>query len=200
MYIAIAGNIGSGKSTLAYLLGGRLKWNTIADSEENPYIDDFYEDMRRWALNMQIYFLGMRMEQLSSLFASGQNGIIDRTIYEDAEVFACNLHGSGFMSSRDYHCYRQLYSFTAEHLPKPDLLIYLKANVPTLISQIQRRGRSYEASIDALYLEKLNELYEAWIAGYDGKVMVVDVYQDDFMTDEGARERILSQVEAMLKL
>lgn len=200
MYIAIAGNIGSGKSTLAYLLGERLKWRTVADSEENPYIDDFYEDMRRWSLNMQVYFLGMRLDQLTNLFASGDNGIIDRTIYEDAEVFACNLHNIGLLSSRDYISYRQLYDFTADHLPKPDLLIYLKANVPTLISQIQRRGRSYEASIEVDYLERLNELYEDWIANYKGKVMVIDVYKDDFMTDKVAREKILSQVETQLSL
>lgn len=200
MYIAIAGNIGSGKSTLAHMLGERLGWKTIADSEENPYIDDFYEDMRRWSLNLQVFFLGMRLEQLTKLFASGENGIIDRTIYEDAEVFACNLRESGLLSSRDYQSYRQLYSFTAEHLPKPDLLIYLKASVPTLVSQIQRRGRSYESAIEVEYLEKLNKLYDEWIERYKGNVMVVDVYKEDFMTDEGAREQILSRVEQMMSL
>lgn len=200
MYIAIAGNIGSGKSTLAYLLGERLQWETIADGEVNPYIDDFYEDMRRWAINMQVYFLGMRLEQLGKMFTEKKDAIIDRTIYEDAEVFACNLHSTGLMSSRDYQCYLQLYQFTSQHIQKPDLLIYLKANVATLVSQIQRRGRPYEMSIEESYLDQLNKLYDSWIERYEGKVMVIDVFKEDFMTDADARESIMLRVESALSL
>lgn len=194
MIIAIAGNIGSGKSYLAELLSQRLGWTAYFDNTENPYIGDFYEDMRRYALNLQVYFLGKRLEQLSQIRALGGNAIVDRTIYEDAEVFARNLNSTGLLSSRDWLSYKQLYDFTAMEQPLPDLLIYLRATPVTLVSHIQRRGRSYEASIQESYLQSLNELYEQWMAAYGGRVIVVDVDQDDFVVDTDAREKVLSQL------
>ena len=197
MYIAIAGNIGSGKTYLTELLSQRLRWEAQYEESENPYIGDFYEDMRRWAFNLQVYFLGKRQRQIDGIAAlsAGRHVVVDRTIYEDARVFATNLHHAGLLSSRDYTTYMQLYNFTVANLLRPALLVYLRASVPTLVSQIQRRGRVYEASIDAAYLEGLNDLYEEWIGTYDGPKLVVDVDRDDFVTDPAARETILTRIE-----
>lgn len=197
MYIAIAGNIGSGKTYLTELLSERLDWEAQYEESENPYIGDFYEDMKRWAFNLQVYFLGKRQRQIDGIAAlpEGRNVVVDRTIYEDARVFATNLHHAGLLSSRDYTTYMQLYNFTVANLLRPKLLVYLRASVPTLVSQIQRRGRIYEASIDGTYLEGLNKLYEEWIGTYDEPKLVVDVDREDFVTDPAAGEAILTRIE-----
>lgn len=197
MYIAITGNIGSGKTYLTELLSERLGWEAQFEESENPYIGDFYEDMHRWAFNLQVYFLGKRQRQIDAIAArpEGEHVVVDRTIYEDARVFATNLHQAGLLATRDYTTYMQLYEFTVANLLRPALLVYLRASVPTLVSQIQRRGRAYEASIDADYLEGLNRLYESWIADYDGPKLIVDVDREDFVTDPAAREAILSRIE-----
>lgn len=197
MYIAIAGNIGSGKTYLTELLSARLGWEAQYEESENPYIGDFYDDMRRWAFNLQVYFLGKRQRQIDGIAALPEDRhiVVDRTIYEDARVFATNLHHAGLLSSRDYTTYMQLYNFTVANLLRPRLLVYLRASVPTLISQIQRRGRVYEASIDGTYLEGLNKLYEEWIGTYDGPKLIVDVDREDFVTDPAQRERILMRIE-----
>ena len=197
MYIAIAGNIGSGKTYLTELLSQRLRWEAQYEESENPYIGDFYEDMRRWAFNLQVYFLGKRQRQIDGIAAlsADRHVVVDRTIYEDARVFATNLHHAGLLSSRDYTTYMQLYNFTVANLLRPALLVYLRASVPTLVSQIQRRGRGYEASIDAAYLEGLNDLYEEWVGTYDGPKLIVDVDREDFVTDPAARETILTRIE-----
>lgn len=202
MYIAIAGNIGSGKTYLTELLSNRLGWEAQYEETENPYIGDFYEDMRRWAFNLQIYFLGKRQRQIDAITAlpQGQHVVVDRTIYEDARVFATNLRHAGLLSSRDYTTYMQLYNFIAANLQMPRLLVYLRASVPTLVSQIQRRGRVYEASIDGTYLEGLNNLYEEWIATYDGPKLIVDVDREDFVTDPAAREAILLRIQTSILL
>ncbi|WP_294598586.1 deoxynucleoside kinase [uncultured Rikenella sp.] len=199
MYIAIAGNIGSGKTYLTELLSNRLGWEAQYEETENPYIGDFYDDMKRWAFNLQVYFLGKRQRQIDAIAsreteADSRPVVVDRTIYEDAQVFATNLHRAGVLSSRDYTTYMQLYRFTVANLLRPRLLVYLRASVPTLVSQIQRRGRVYEASIDAAYLEGLNRLYEEWIETYDGPKLIVDVDREDFVTDPAAREAILERI------
>lgn len=200
MYIAIAGNIGSGKTYLTELLSQRLGWEARYEESENPYIGDFYEDMRRWAFNLQIYFLGKRQRQIDSIAAlpADRHVVVDRTVYEDACVFATNLHQSGLLSSRDYNTYMQLYNFTVANLLRPTLLVYLRASVPTLVSQIQRRGRVYETAIDSTYLEGLNQLYEAWIGIYEGPKLIVDVDHEDFVTDPAARENILTHIEQLI--
>lgn len=200
MYIAITGNIGSGKTYLTELLSGRLGWEAQYEESENPYIGDFYEDMKRWAFNLQVYFLGKRQRQIDGIAAlpADRHVVVDRTIYEDARVFATNLHHAGLLSSRDYNTYMQLYSFTVANLLRPALLIYLRASVPTLVSQIQRRGRVYEASIEETYLEGLNQLYEEWIGTYDGPKLIVDVDREDFVTDPQAREAILVRIQKQI--
>ena len=201
MYIAITGNIGSGKSYLTELLSRRLGWEAQYEESENPYIGDFYDNMKRWAFNLQVYFLGKRQRQIDGIAARSDTDshvVVDRTIYEDAQVFATHLHHVGLLASRDYTTYMQLYEFTAANLLRPALLVYLRASVPTLISQIQRRGRVYEASIDGAYLEGLNRLYEAWVEAYEGPKLVVDVDREDFVTDPAAREAILARIEQQI--
>lgn len=195
MYIAIAGNIGSGKSYLTELLSQKLGWEAHFEESENPYIDDFYDDMRRWSFNLQVYFLGKRQRQINAIAATGVGTVVDRTIYEDANVFATNLCNLGLLATRDYNTYMQLYDFTVDNLAQPGLLVYLRASVATLVSQIQRRGRVYEASIDGEYLRNLNRLYEEWIGQYSGPKMIIDVDHEDFVTDPKAREAILERIE-----
>lgn len=195
MYIAIAGNIGSGKSYLTELLSQKLGWEAYFEESENPYIDDFYDDMRRWSFNLQVYFLGKRQRQINAIAAGGVGTVVDRTIYEDANVFATNLCNLGLLATRDYNTYMQLYDFTVDNLAQPGLLVYLRASVATLVSQIQRRGRVYEASIDGEYLRNLNRLYEEWIGQYSGPKMIIDVDHEDFVTDPKAREAILERIE-----
>lgn len=200
MYIAIAGNIGSGKTYLAHLIGGSLGWETYYENSDNPYIGDFYEDMPRWSFNLQIYFLGKRLGQMSAIARSEVDTVADRTIYEDAQVFAAHLHNSGLLSSRDYETYMQVYDFTVSQLPIPDLLIYLRASAVTLVNQIRHRGRSYEAAIDENYLDSLSRLYEEWITGYKGRLMIVDIDDEDFVNDPSARARVLERVAAELEI
>ena len=177
MHIAIAGNIGSGKTTLTGLLAKHYGWEAhYENADDNPYLDDFYSDMQHWSFNLQIYFLNERFGQIQEIRNSGLNVVQDRTIYEDAYIFAENLHSMGLMSMRDYSTYRSLFDKMTSFIQPPDLLIYLRASVSTLVSQIQKRGRAYESNIRLDYLGKLNERYENWISQYTlGKLLVVDV-------------------------
>ncbi len=177
MHVAIAGNIGSGKTTLTGLLAKQYKWTAhYEDVDTNPYLQSFYEDMRRWSFNLQIYFLNSRFRQVVDIRKKGKSVIQDRTIYEDAFIFAPNLHDMGLMTTRDFENYSSLFELMASFIQPPDLLIYLKASVPTLVNQIQKRGREYENSIRLDYLKSLNERYDTWIDSYkEGKLLVIDV-------------------------
>ncbi len=183
MYIAIAGNIGSGKTSLTQLLAQRFNARAYYEDIDNPYIGDFYDDMSRWSFNFQVYFLASRIKQTKEMLSSSDCDVIqDRTIYEDAHIFAGNLHQMGLMSSRDFGTYMRIFDLTKGLVPEPDLLIYLKASVPTLVSQILKRGRNYEMGIDIDYLERLNKRYNDWIEnGYNGKVLTIDVDNNDFV-------------------
>lgn len=177
MHIAIAGNIGSGKTTLTGLLARHFSWDPhYEDVDTNPYLNSFYEDMQRWSFNLQIYFLNSRFRQVVEIHRSGKTVIQDRTIYEDAYIFAPNLHAMNLMTTRDFDNYSSLFSLMSSFIAPPDLLIYLKASVPTLVNQIQKRGREYESAIRLDYLKGLNDRYDEWIAGYKlGKLLVVEV-------------------------
>ena len=181
MHIAIAGNIGSGKTTLTRILSKHFMWEPhFEDVDDNPYLNDFYADMQRWSFNLQVYFLNSRFRQVIEIRKSGKTIVQDRTIYEDAYIFAPNLHSMNLMSSRDFENYSSLFELMSNFIQPPDLLIYLRASVPTLVSQIQKRGRDYEASIRLDYLKHLNERYEAWIAKYTiGKLLIVEVDEID---------------------
>ena len=201
MYIAIAGNIGSGKTTLTRILTERYNAKAYLEESNNPDIGDFYEDMNRWSFNLQIYFLGSRIQQTMDMLADNRDsGAIfqDRTIYEDAHIFADNLHEMGLMASRDIETYMKLFRLMTTLIPKPDLLIYLKASVPTLISQIRKRGREYEMNIDELYLKRLNDKYNNWIDNiYEGDVLVVDKDHEDFVSDPTVLEKICARLDAL---
>ena len=177
MHIAIAGNIGSGKTTLTGLLSKHFGWEPhYEDVDKNPYLNSFYEDMQRWSFNLQVYFLNSRFRQVIEIRKSGKTVVQDRTIYEDAFIFAPNLHSMNLMSTRDFDNYLSLFNLMSSFIQPPDLLIYLRASVPTMVQQIQKRGREYESSIRLDYLKGLNERYEEWIAGYNlGKLLIVDV-------------------------
>ncbi|MDZ7612684.1 MAG: deoxynucleoside kinase [Flavobacteriaceae bacterium] len=177
MHVAIAGNIGAGKTTLTELLAKHYKWEPHYESvEENPYLDDFYSSMERWSFNLQIYFLNNRFRQILEFQESRKNIIQDRTIDEDAHIFAPNLHAMGLMTNRDFSNYISLFELMERLVSPPDLLIYLRASIPTLVGQIHRRGRDYETSISIDYLSRLNERYEAWISKYTkGNLLIVDV-------------------------
>lgn len=200
MYIAIAGNIGSGKTTLTRMLTERYHAKAYLEEVNNPYIGDFYENMNRWSFNLQIYFLGSRIQQTMDMLRDGGSGVIfqDRTIYEDAHIFADNLHEMGLMPTRDIETYMKIFRLITTLIPKPDLLIYLKASVPTLISQIRRRGREYEMNIDELYLKRLNDKYNNWIDTiYDGEVLVIDKDHEDFVSDATVFENICARLDAL---
>ncbi len=177
MHIAIAGNIGSGKTTLAGLLAKQFGWTPhYEDLDTNPYLNSFYEDMQRWSFNLQIYFLNTRFRHIVEIRKSATTVVQDRTIYEDAYIFAPNLHSMNLMSTRDFDTYSSLFSLMSSFIQPPDLLMYLRASVPTLVNQIQKRGREYESAIRLDYLKGLNERYENWISGYElGKLLIIDV-------------------------
>jgi deoxyadenosine/deoxycytidine kinase len=200
MHIAVAGNIGVGKTTLTKLLAKNFNWEPHFESvDNNPYLDNFYTDMQRWAFNLQVYFLNKRFRQLKEIQDSGKNIIQDRTIYEDAEIFAPNLHAMGLMTSRDFDNYSSLFDLMESFVKGPDLLIYLRASVPTLVKQIQSRGREYEASIRIDYLTRLNERYEAWISEYSsGKLLIIDTDDLDFSTKQEDLSFVIDKVNAEL--
>ncbi len=184
MHIAVSGNIGSGKTTLTTKLAKHYGWNAELEAvDDNPYLADFYEDMKRWSFHLQVYFLNSRFNQIKRIRDSGLSVIQDRTIYEDAYIFAANLHKSKLISERDYENYLALFHSMINFVKPPDLLIYLKADIPKLVGQIEKRGREYEHAIRIDYLKNLNVHYEEWIAGYDkGKLLIVDVNDLDFVT------------------
>lgn len=186
MHIAIAGNIGSGKTTLTRLLSKHFNWKPhFEDVENNPYLHSFYQDMQRWSFNLQVYFLNSRFRQVLEIRKSGKNIVQDRTIYEDAYIFAPNLHSMNLMSTRDFDNYSALFELMVSFIQPPDLLIYLRASVSTLVEQIQQRGREYEESIRLDYLKLLNERYENWIEKYDaGKLLIINADDVDFNKPE----------------
>ena len=176
MHIAIAGNIGAGKTTLTRLLAKHFGWTPhYEEVDHNPYLASYYEDMQRWSFNIQVYFLNSRFRQVIELRKKKKDVIQDRTIYEDAYIFAPNLHDMQLMPTRDFENYTSLFELMAQFLEYPDLLIYLKADIPTLVAQINKRGREYENTIRIDYLQHLNEKYEKWISNYPGKLLVIDV-------------------------
>ena len=197
MHIAIVGNIGAGKTTLTELLSKHFTWEAQYEAvDNNPYLEDFYGDMKRWSFNLQIYFLNSRFQQLIELQKGDKNIIQDRTIYEDAYIFAENLHDMGLMSGRDYENYRAIFDNITSFIKPPDLLIYLKASVPTLVNNIQRRGREYESGIRLDYLSKLNDKYKKWIDNYkEGKLLVLDKDNLDFANNPEDLGFIIQSIE-----
>ncbi|MFB0973755.1 MAG: deoxynucleoside kinase [Bacteroidales bacterium] len=200
MHIAIAGNIGSGKTTLTRMLSQQYGWTPKYESVDyNPYLSDFYNDMARWSFNIQIYFLNKRFKDVVDI--SKNTGIVvqDRTIYEDARIFAPNLHAMGLMTSRDYDNYQELFSLMLSLVKAPDLLIYLRSSIPNLVAQIQKRGREYEAGIRIDYLKGLNDLYENWINNYrDGKLLIIDVDRLKFEEKPEDFSTILDMIDGTL--
>lgn len=198
-YVAIAGNIGAGKSSLTTLLGKNFGWKPYYESvDNNPYLSDFYDDMRRWSFNLQIYFLSSRFQHQKILMEESSSIIQDRTIYEDVEIFAKNLHKMGLMSDRDYKNYCALFTEMTAYLKAPDLLIYLRAEVPTLVRQIQQRGRAYENTIRIEYLERLNSLYEEWIESYKQEKLIIDTDDLDFVNNQEDLGKVIGMVEQRL--
>ena len=199
-HIAVAGNIGAGKTTLTELLSKHYKWiPQFEDVDHNPYLFDFYEDMPRWSFNLQIYFLNNRLNQLLDIQRGTQTVIQDRTIYEDAHIFAPNLHEMGLMGKRDYDNYFAFFETLKSMVQPPDLLIYLKASVPTLVAQIQKRGRDYEENIRLDYLKRLNDYYNKWIESYrEGPLLVIDIDKNKFPENDEHLGEVIGKVDAML--
>ena len=199
MHIAVAGNIGCGKTTLTNMLAKHYGWQPRFESVEfNPYLEDFYADMGRWSFNLQIYFLNKRFKDVVDISNSNEFIIQDRTIYEDAHIFAGNLHQMGSMSSRDFGTYMKLFDISTNLIPQPDLLIYLKASVPTLVKQIRKRGRDYEQNIEVDYLERLNKRYNDWIENnYKGEVFVIDKDNSDFLENAKVLEALYERLDAI---
>ncbi|MGV8945096.1 MAG: deoxynucleoside kinase [Lutibacter sp.] len=200
MHVAIAGNIGAGKTTLTKLLAKHYKWEPHYESvEENPYLDDFYAEMERWSFNLQVYFLNSRFRQILEIRESGKNLIQDRTIYEDARIFAPNLHAMGLMTNRDFVNYESLFELMERLVTPPDLLIYLRATIPTLVGQIHKRGREYENSISIDYLSRLNERYEAWITKYTkGNLLIIDVDKLNFVDNPEDLYSVINKIDAQI--
>lgn len=198
MHIAIAGNIGAGKTTLTQLLAKHYKWEAqLEDVVDNPYLDDFYNQMERWSFNLQVYFLNSRFRQVLQIRKSGKDIIQDRTIYEDANIFAPNLHAMGLMTNRDFDNYSSLFNLMESLVEAPDLLIYLRSSIPNLVNQIHKRGRDYENSISIDYLSRLNERYEAWIHGYNkGRLLIIDVDDSDFVENKEDLGGIINKIDA----
>lgn len=199
-HIAIAGNIGAGKTTLTKMLAKHFKWEPhFEDVDHNPYLADFYVDMHRWSFNLQVYFLNSRLQQLLEIRKGAETVIQDRTIYEDAFIFAPNLHDMGLMTQRDFDNYAKFFSTIQQMVSAPDLLIYLKAGIPKLVDQIQKRGRDYEENIRLDYLKRLNTYYDKWIANYkDGPLLVVEVDNMDFAENEEDFAKIVSKINAQI--
>lgn len=195
-YIALAGNIGAGKSSLTGLLSKHFGWQAYYESvDDNPYLPDFYEDMKRWSFNLQIYFLSARFRSQKEMLGVRESFVQDRTIYEDVEIFAKNLFEMGLMSERDYKNYGALFQEMSDYLRPPDLLVYLRAKVPTLVNQIQQRGRDYESSIRIDYLERLNSLYEDWIDRYPHQKLIIETDNLDFVNDREDLGKVISHIE-----
>ncbi|TDQ30628.1 deoxyadenosine/deoxycytidine kinase [Zeaxanthinibacter enoshimensis] len=198
MHIAVAGNIGSGKTTLTRLLSKHYNWDAqFEDVVDNPYLDDFYTSMARWSFNLQIYFLNSRYRQILKIRESGKTVIQDRTIYEDAHIFAPNLHAMGLMTNRDFNNYTSLFELMETFVQPPDLLIYLRSSIPNLVNQIHKRGRDYENSISIDYLSRLNERYEAWIQSYTkGKLLIMDVDNLNFVDEPEDLGFVINKIDA----
>jgi deoxyadenosine/deoxycytidine kinase len=200
MHIAIAGNIGAGKTTLTSLLAKHYKWEPHFESvAENPYLDDFYGSMERWSFNLQIYFLNSRFRQILEIRESGKNIIQDRTIYEDAHIFAPNLHAMGLMTNRDFSNYETLFDLMERLVSPPDLMIYLRASIPTLVGQIHKRGRDFENTISIAYLSRLNDRYEAWITTYKkGKLLIIDIDNLNIVDNPEDLGSIIDRIDAQI--
>lgn len=199
MHIAVAGNIGSGKTTLTKMLAAHYGWTPKFEPVDfNPYLADFYEDMERWSFNLQIYFLNRRFKDVVDIARCDDAIIQDRTIYEDARIFAPNLHAMGLMSSRDFECYTELFNLMMSLVSAPDLLIYLRSSIPNLIAQIQKRGREYEKSIRIDYISGLNERYESWIKDYKGNLLVVDVDEIKFGNRPEDFAKVTDMIDAQI--
>lgn len=199
-HIAVAGNIGAGKTTLSEMLSNHYDWTVMyEDTNTNPYLSDFYNDMKRWSFNLQIYFLNSRYQQILDIRAGEKAVIQDRTIYEDAYIFAPNLHDMGLMAERDFENYFELFRLMSTQVAAPDLLIYLQSSIPTLVEHIQKRGRDYEGSMSLDYLKRLNEKYENWINNYDaGKLLIINVDNMDFKANKEDFGSIIEKVDKEL--
>lgn len=199
-HIAVAGNIGAGKTTLTKLLAKHFGWEPhYEDVENNPYLYDFYQDMPRWAFNLQIYFLNSRFKQILEIQKGSKTVIQDRTIYEDAQIFAPNLHAMGLMSTRDFQNYSEIFNTITSLISPPDLLIYLRGSIPALVNQIQKRGREYEDNLRLDYLRRLNEYYEGWVSKYrHGKILVVDVDNLNFAENKNDLGEVVNKVNREL--
>jgi deoxyadenosine/deoxycytidine kinase len=202
MHIAVSGNIGSGKTTLTSLLAKHYKWTAhYEDADNNPYLNDFYEDMQRWSFNLQVFFLNSRFQQVIEIRKNKKTIIQDRTIYEDANIFAPNLHSMGLMTTRDFDNYIGLFNLMETFVQPPDLLIYLRASIPTLVDQIQKRGREYEKAIRLDYLQRLNERYEAWITKYTeshkgSRLLIIDIDDNKFSEKKEDLGKIIRKIDA----
>ncbi|SHM70556.1 Deoxyadenosine/deoxycytidine kinase [Cyclobacterium lianum] len=197
MHIAVSGNIGSGKTTLVKKLASHYNWQAEFESvEENPYLEDFYENMQKWSFHLQVYFLHSRFNQNRRIQESSRSTIQDRTIYEDAHIFAANLFETQLISNRDYSNYLELYRSMEKYINPPDLLVYLKADIPKLVDQIEKRGRQYEKTIQISYLKSLNDHYKKWISAYrQGKLLVIDVNEMDFVENREHFSEIVSKID-----